>query len=216
MAKKKLSYESIIAAATRRLDEGGLEDFSVRKVAKDLGYEAMSLYRYVPNKEAMLDGVHAQILSEVKVPTATSDWKADARALATALLDTLLAHPGALPLFPTRPAITETGLDRVEASLKILARAGLPESLRMSAMQSLYLFVVGHALFESHVAKREDDLDYRSLPAARYSNLRRVPVPTSRQAFRQGLDLWLRGIDQSVPAEEPQTLADRLRSFRIR
>lgn len=215
MPKKKLSREAIVAAATARLDAEGLEAFSVRKVAKDLGYEAMSLYRYVDNKEGLLDAVHATVLAEVALPARSADWKADARALAEALLDTLRAHPGAMVLFPTRPAITEGSLDRAEASLEILARAGLPESLRLSAMQALSHFVVGHALREQH-AGSESAPDFRDLSASRYPNLRRVPVPTSRQAFRQGLDLWIRGVDQGRPAEEERTLADRLRSFRIR
>ena len=145
----KLSKPLIVATALARIDEAGLAKLSMRGVGKDLGVEAMSLYRYVPNKGALLDAVHAAVLEQVEVPRITADWKGDARRLANSLLDILLKHPGAMELFPTRPAITEGSLDRVEASLSILARANVPEGLRMSTMRSLLLFVVGHALFEN-------------------------------------------------------------------
>ena len=58
----KLSEERIVAAAVARVDADGLTKLSMRGVAKDLGVEAMSLYRYVPNKEALLDAVHASVL----------------------------------------------------------------------------------------------------------------------------------------------------------
>ncbi|MCO4746008.1 MAG: TetR/AcrR family transcriptional regulator C-terminal domain-containing protein [Proteobacteria bacterium] len=212
----KLSREAIVEAAVRRIDAEGLDGLSMRRVGKDLGVEAMSLYRYVPNKTALLDAIHASVLEEVQIPAPTHDWKSDARRLATSLLDTLLKHPGAMELFPTRPAYTEGSLDRLEASLAILERAGMPEPLRLAAMQSLYLFVVGHALFETHASKVGDDLDYRSLPAGRYPNLRKASVPAARQSFRHGLDVWVRGVEASAPQEEPQSLTSRLRSLRRR
>jgi AcrR family transcriptional regulator len=50
-----LTRERVLAAAVALADEGGVEELSVRKLAKKLGVEAMSLNNHVANKDRLLD-----------------------------------------------------------------------------------------------------------------------------------------------------------------
>ena len=56
-ARVPLSRERIIAAAVEAIDEEGLGSLTMRRLGARLGVEAMSLYRYVPGREDLLDGV---------------------------------------------------------------------------------------------------------------------------------------------------------------
>src|SRR5216683_2151672 len=51
-----LSRERILRAALDRADEGGIESVTMRKLGQALGFEAMSLYNYVANKDDALAG----------------------------------------------------------------------------------------------------------------------------------------------------------------
>ena len=59
-----LSRQRILHTAVQLLDQHGPETLSMRRLGRALGVEAMSLYRYVRNKEDLLDGVHELLLSE--------------------------------------------------------------------------------------------------------------------------------------------------------
>ena len=60
-----LSKERVLRAAIKVADEGGIESLTMRKLAEELGVEAMSLYYHVANKEAVLDGVVDAIVHEI-------------------------------------------------------------------------------------------------------------------------------------------------------
>jgi len=54
---KGLSRERVVATALELLDEEGLAKLSMRRLGERLGVRAMSLYRYVANKEELLDAL---------------------------------------------------------------------------------------------------------------------------------------------------------------
>jgi AcrR family transcriptional regulator len=70
-----LSRERVLRAAIRMADEGGIESLSMRKLAKELGVQAMSLYNHVANKDDILDGIVDIVASEIEVPDFGVDWK---------------------------------------------------------------------------------------------------------------------------------------------
>src|SRR5438046_586131 len=55
--RKPLSRERILAAALELVDEHGIDALSMRKLAQSLGYEAMSLYNHVANKDDLLEDI---------------------------------------------------------------------------------------------------------------------------------------------------------------
>ena len=87
-----LSRERVLRAAIALADEGGIEALSMRKLAKELGVEAMSLYNHVANKDDVLDGIVEAAWGEVVVPTGEADWKTEIREIAVSVHETLLRH----------------------------------------------------------------------------------------------------------------------------
>ena len=62
---QKLSELRILAEATRLVDEAGQDALSMRVLAHRLGVRASSLYRHVPDKDALLRAVGAAFLAEL-------------------------------------------------------------------------------------------------------------------------------------------------------
>jgi len=129
------------------IDRDGLENLSMRKLGAALGVQAMSLYRYVPSKDALLDGVQEIIVNDVPEVSADQPWQDAVRQLAHAFRGVLARHPGAIPVF-VRPAATRVVLDRIDVPLQVLMEAGLDDLDALRAFQMMLAFVVGQAMWQ--------------------------------------------------------------------
>ncbi len=69
-----LSRDRVLQAAVALADEGGIKALSMRKLAQELGVEAMSLYNHVANKDDILDGIVDAVASEIDLPPDGTDW----------------------------------------------------------------------------------------------------------------------------------------------
>jgi TetR/AcrR family transcriptional regulator, tetracycline repressor protein len=98
-----LTRERIIAAALELVDEQGLSDLTMRRLGARLDVEAMSLYKHVPNKEAVVEGVRELLLDELaelrRSQHHSDSWQEALRGVARAFREICRAHPRALPLF---------------------------------------------------------------------------------------------------------------------
>jgi AcrR family transcriptional regulator len=184
-----LSRGLILDAAVALVDREGLDGLSMRKLGATLGVEAMTLYHYVPNKAALLDGLVEWVVQHSATAPALADglpWDRILRRYAETLRTTLLSHPGVLPLFFTRPAVTPPALKAVEDGLRVLSEAGfaLPRALDM--INVLSIFVVGHAMAEAGTA----ELSRRGGPgsAAALAQLGASDLPLVIEAARLAQD----------------------------
>jgi len=65
-----LRRERVLRAAVDLADTGGIASLSMRRLAQELGVEAMSLYRHVRNKVDIVDGMVDLVFVEVGLPAA--------------------------------------------------------------------------------------------------------------------------------------------------
>ena len=201
MARREpLSRERILRAALEVVDREGLEALSMRRVGAELGVEAMSLYNHVPNKAALLDGLHERVLEEMERPRAVRTWTAYARHQAKALRHVLSAHPNAAALFATRPASTIAALARLDEHLGVLREAGFTPLEALELVQNVSSFVVGHTLrtVGAHLPSATTPPDYAALDPDCFENVREVAAVLDRHApereFERGLDALLAGL----------------------
>ncbi|WP_312877606.1 TetR family transcriptional regulator [Lentzea indica] len=98
-SRTPLSRERVLAAAVALVDSDGIQSLTMRRLAADLGVEAMSLYYHLPAKEALLDGVVETVLAEIDAATARlptngdDDWRARIRRQFLAARQVMLRHP---------------------------------------------------------------------------------------------------------------------------
>jgi len=147
--RKPLTRDAVLDAAISLLDRAGLEGLTMRRLGTDLGVEAMSLYNHVPNKAALLDGIHERILLSLEPPAHARSWQAFVRHQALALHRALLAHPNAIPLFATRPASTPAAIERLNRYLEVLLEAGFKAFDALSIIQLVAQLVVGHVMLST-------------------------------------------------------------------
>lgn len=158
-ARQPLDRPRIVAAAVGFIDEYGLPGLSMRRLGSILGVEAMSLYRYVPGRENLLDAVVESILSEMLEDEEILDsprdgWQDFLQRIAHGVRRVALAHPKAFPLVASRP--TEApwlrpplrSLQTVESFLTGLLGEGFTESSAVSGYRAFTSFLLGHLLLE--------------------------------------------------------------------
>jgi AcrR family transcriptional regulator len=173
-----LSRDQILDAALELADAEGLGALTMRRLGAALGVEAMTLYHYVPNKNALIDGLVERIFTAAQPaagpaaaqpaagpaaaqpaagpaaaqPAAApdADWRSHLEAYAEALRATLLAHPGVLPVI-VRPAATPATLDAVEDLLRLLTGSGFPLARALDALNALVIFVIAHTAAEATI-----------------------------------------------------------------
>ncbi|MEN2417812.1 TetR/AcrR family transcriptional regulator C-terminal domain-containing protein [Streptomyces rimosus] len=149
-----LSRQRVLDAALALVDRDGLAALSMRRLGADLGVEAMTLYHYVPNKDALLDGLVERVFEQAAPLTADgARWRPALERYAGSLRRTLLRHPAVLPLAMSRPAVTPQTLGAVESGLRMLRDAGFPLGRALDVLNALTVFVIGHAAVEAATAR---------------------------------------------------------------
>src|SRR5436190_333376 len=63
-----LSRDRVVREALALADGSGLEAVTMRRLGEELGFEAMSLYRHVSNKDDLLAGMLDLVLAEWELP----------------------------------------------------------------------------------------------------------------------------------------------------
>lgn len=146
-----LSRDRVVLGALDFVDRFGVADLSMRKLGVELDVEAMTLYHYVPNKNALLDALVDRVVSGIEViePEPDEDWPVWLGRVARAFRLRLLEHPGLLSLMATRPARGESSLASVEKALEVLHGAGFDPVRALEIFNAVTTFVVGHALAEA-------------------------------------------------------------------
>ncbi|MDG6103732.1 TetR/AcrR family transcriptional regulator C-terminal domain-containing protein [Dactylosporangium aurantiacum] len=215
--KAGLSRERVLDGALEYLDAHGLPALSMRKLGTHLGVEAMSLYRHVPNKAALLDGLVDRVMElafaglQDPPPGRTGAWVPWMRQFAHALRAALRAHPGVLPLAATRPVNSPDALRMSERWLATMRAAGLPLGRAMDVVNVVATFTIGHTLAEvgqtpGHEGT-EPDLDQRAdeLDPALFPNLAEVIATRAGldfdSRFAEAIDILLAGY-AALPLKE--------------
>lgn len=207
--RQPLSRERVLGAALALVDREGLEAISMRRLGEELGVEAMSLYNHVASKTALLDGVFEAILGELPPAPRVKSWQATLRERARALRAALIAHPRALPLFATRPAVTPAAIRHVEEILDVLGQAGFSPGDALSTLNVLVAFVVGHALATHGPSRPEDQARplYEQLADSEFPRVRaaarRLGSHDVAEEFGFGLDTLIAGLERRAKKRAP-------------
>ncbi|WP_245667890.1 TetR/AcrR family transcriptional regulator [Actinomadura macra] len=135
------SRGQITEAAVRIADADGLEAASMRRIAAELGTGAMSLYRYVPSRDDLIELMYDHVVGQPDLPDRpTGDWRADLTLVARNTRETLLRHPWVAALHRSRLTYGPNQLRLLEFTLGALD-VGIPvdEMLTLVGMLNGYI-----------------------------------------------------------------------------
>lgn len=143
-----LSQPRIVETALAVVDRDGLDGLTMRRLAGELGCEAMSLYKHVPDKQQLLQLLIDSVLADFHSP-ASADWRTDLRSIANELRRLALAHPHVFPLIAEQLPNSPTALAPVGATLSALGRSGLSEREVVGAFWALVAYTTGALVGET-------------------------------------------------------------------
>ena len=154
-----LSRERILQSALVLVDERGLESLTMRKLGQELGFEAMSLYNHVANKDDLINGLLDLVLAECELPTTAGDWDVAVRRSAISVHDALRRHQWACPLLMTPGRIRPVRLQYMDALLGCLREAGFSAETTFTAYHVLDGHILGFSLWEASHTYPDIDLE---------------------------------------------------------
>jgi AcrR family transcriptional regulator len=143
-----LDREQIVRAAIRIADAEGIAAVTMRRVAQELDTGAMSLYRHVPDKDAlvsmMIESVLGDAMSEQPLPG--EGWRENLRSLAQSTWRLSRLHRWYPEASITHPPLTPNGVAGLEHALSIFDAYDLDVMTRMQFIGAVHHLALHAAL----------------------------------------------------------------------
>ena len=206
-AKPPLTREGIIAVALRILRAEGLDQVSMRRLARELDTGPASLYVYIDNMAELHGAVLDQLLAEVDLrPGAPpGGWRARLVELLVAYTELLFRHPSlarsVMTLRPSGPNYVRL----VDSVLVLLRTGGIPAGQAAWGMTLLLRLAtasaVEHGTRRESVSAREaaaEEGPWHEVSAAEHPGIARASAElfsgTGMQRLRWAFDVLIDGI----------------------
>lgn len=216
--RQPLSRERVLAAAVALADGHGIQALTMRRLAVDLGVEAMSLYYHLPDKETLLDGVAETVVGEITAavePQTGGSWREVLRRRFLGAREVMLRHPWAPGLLGTRRSIPAGVFAYYDAILGTLVGGGFSYHLAHRALHAFGSMPLGFAQEVFSPAAAGGSMDVEATEADLAAMAQRMPHLTAMVAaevhaaadpalgwcdsqveFEFTLDLLLDGLDR--------------------
>jgi len=205
--KSALSREKIVKKAIRLADRNGVDVLSMRKLARALKVEAMSLYNHVDNKEDLLDAMVDHVVAQFELPRIDNHWKPELRASIVSTHTVLLQHPWVTMLLLTRTCTGDVMMSYTNACFGCFLNAGFSHSLCDHGWNALNNHLYGFTLTEINSPIEPEDYSKVALQYLPMTSEERYPYIGSMMKviingehsgindFEFGLDLILNGLE---------------------
>ena len=207
-----LTKERVLNAAIVIADRDGIESLSMRKIGKELGVEAMSLYNHVANKEDILNGMVEVVMSEIDLPSEGIGWKPAMRRRSTSAYRMLSQHGWASALIDSLVSEGPVKLGHHEWVLRTLREAGFSLVMAAHAFSLMDSYIYGFSSQEQSLPLENDgdlteasELLLQMMPRDEYPYLTEMildhalkPGYDHSAEFEFGLDLILDGLEREL------------------
>jgi AcrR family transcriptional regulator len=196
---RTLTTVQIATAALEVVDQQGLDVLSMRTVAQHLGVAAMSLYRYVADRDELERQMVDLVLGQVDSRLPRGSGGHQIIVLAERVRALALQHPALVPLLLIHRHRSPVSVRWGENVLEVLTREGLAGVDRVHAFRAILAYIFG-AVQAQQLGPLDgpETATLAALPVAEYPML----VATAADAvtvdaeaeFRGGLKIVLRGL----------------------
>jgi AcrR family transcriptional regulator len=207
-----LSVQLIQQTAIESIAHDGLEQLSMRSLAKILNVDPMAIYHHIPNKQDLIHGVYESILTEFfQTVTPQKNWQNTLKNLVRQFRALAARHPRLMPsLIASSHQIH--GISKViDLVLGSLLEAGFDPKTTIQASDSLFAFVTGFVLLEVNTESKSASgisLTPDSEPLLNTQKLSaELETHLFSQSFEFGLELLIQGIEAKVPKPKRKSRA---------
>jgi AcrR family transcriptional regulator len=215
-----VTRERALHAAVALADEGGIGSLSMRKLAGELGIEAMSLYHHVKSKNDILDGMVDLVFAEMELPIPGENWRSGMRKRAESTRAVLARHTWAIAILDSRTSPGALTLRHLDSVIAFLRAAGFSVAMAAHALSVLDSYVRGFAMQEATLpldesgsveAATESILEQQNMMAGTFPHLTEMaqklilqPGYAYANEFVFGLGLILDGL-QAALVSDPES-----------
>ena len=202
-----MSRDRVLRTAIGLADREGIDALTMRRLASELGVEAMTLYHYVANKDEMLEGMIDLVAQEVPFEDEGADWKRATRARAIATREILLRHPWAGSLW-IHSGLGPGRTRYMDSALRTFREGGLSPEVTERVYHAVENHIFGYTLQAQAFPLEEKDLEavgtavLQALPVDEFPYLaehigQHLEKGTLDEGdFEFGLDLILDGVER--------------------
>lgn len=141
--KRTLTLDQILDAAIEVADAEGYAALSMTRVAKQLGFTAMSLYRYVDSKTMLVALLVDRVVGPPPEIAPDTPWRAALEQWALAEFEAVGVHEWWVDIPQTGPPMGPNSIAWLDAGLRALGSTGLPESVKLRLVMNLSMFTIG-------------------------------------------------------------------------
>lgn len=222
--RRNLSQARIVSAALALLDEVGMDELTMRRLAEKLGVKAASLYRHVRDKDELLVLLADEISGEIPLVRESGPWRRQLAEMARNVRRGLLRHRDAARVLAATPPFGPRRLRHVESVLRVLRGSGMSAGDAARAAYHCNNFVtefvadeirtttalVGKPHRSRKAAFEAVHKHFKSLPQDQYPTLVELADELSDDdadaLFEFGLEVWVRGLETLTrrPARKPK------------
>ncbi len=146
----------VLERAVAVADGEGLEAVTMRRLARELGVEAASLYHYVSGKDEILDGLVDMVSAEIELPSRTDGWQPAIRQRARNTRAVLRRHPWAVALMASRTTPGPATLRLLDAGIGCFREGGFSVQTAAHAISAVDSYVHGFVLQEVNLPFRNE------------------------------------------------------------
>jgi AcrR family transcriptional regulator len=204
-----LTKEKVVTAAIAIIGEGGLEAFSMSKLAAALGVSAPSLYHYFADKDTLLAAVALAVATPDPAPAdmpPDGEWTDFLVTQAVAMRRTILKHPHCAPLL-VRFMPRDGTFGEYEQICQLLAACGVPAQLHVRIVDGVTALTMGAAILGENAAHYTDSGDGPSPDPDSHPALRKaltaVEGLSSDDLFAMYVRTYLDSIVREIPDDSP-------------
>lgn len=209
-ARPPLSRDRVLRAALTLADKAGVDALSMRKIARKLSVEAMSLYKHVANKDEVLIGIVDLVVGEIEVPPPITPWKRAMRTRALSVRSALHRHPWSILLIQSISP-TPIRLQHNDRVLGVMREQGFSLELAYRAFLLMDSYIYGFTMqelnWQSDDPRAAEGMASAVLPeaypyfSAVFAHVSKLVVDQGATAaydaeFSFGLDLTLDSLDR--------------------
>ena len=119
-----VNLERTLGVALAVADGEGIEAVTMRRLARELGVEAASLYHHVHGKDEILDGLVDLVAAEIEPPMPSADWREATSQRAHNTRACLRRHPWAVSLMASRTSPGPATLRLLEIGIRCFREGG--------------------------------------------------------------------------------------------
>ena len=155
--RSPLTPRRVLEAAVELADTEGLDALTMRRIGAALDVEAMSLYKHVANKDAILDGIVELVIEEMEIAPPEMVWKDAMTLRAHSAREVLSRHSWAIGLLGARGLNGPSARRYLNDSLGSLRAAGFTIEDAAHTLWALDSYVFGHVTQEASTSISRSD-----------------------------------------------------------